>query len=67
MIEYLIDLRNHLDPKIKIQFKLDFVNRIQILKIMIKIEFLKLIPNNINKAKHWNWEHSIKMDKMEKI
>jgi hypothetical protein len=51
MIEYLIDLRYHLDPKIKIQFKLDFVNRIQILKIMIKIEFSKLIANNINKAK----------------
>jgi hypothetical protein len=67
MIEYLIDLRNHLDPKIKIQFKLDFVNRIQILKIMIKIEFSKLTPNNINKAKLWNWEHSIKMDKMVKI
>jgi len=67
MIEYLIDQRNHLDPKIKIQFKLDFVNRIQILKIMIRIEFSKLIPNNINKAKLWNWEHSIKMDKMEKI
>ncbi len=41
MIEYLTNLNNRTDPQIRIHFKLDYVNKIQKLKIMTKIEYLK--------------------------